>query len=174
MIGAEPPTLHQREDSMNPRQHIESDDTFCWPCQVGDDKAGAGMKIPGMPLDLRYHLTGFLPALRLITKAGVEAVHLVRRSPYWAFGRCSDLVLQNPIGVLFAAVLIAFVLMNDAYRADIISAFASGRAHPGRRLCGYPALPNPANVRGRGAEGLWGISFDTACTAVGNGLLDCA
>ena len=87
---------------------IEGDDTLRRPCQASEDKAGAGIKFPGMPLDLRYHPAGLLPALRLITKAGVEAEHLVRRSRYWALEQVSDLVLQNAIGRQLDRVADAF------------------------------------------------------------------
>jgi hypothetical protein len=45
-----------------------------------------------VPLDLGYHPAAFGPALCLIAEAGVEAAHLVWRSPDRALEQISDLV----------------------------------------------------------------------------------
>jgi hypothetical protein len=65
---------------------------------------------------LYLKITYFGVAVAAISLALLTSRHVRRYWPGWC-------------GVLFAVVLIAFVPINDAYRADIISAFASGRAH---------------------------------------------
>src|SRR4051812_17983240 len=51
-----------------------------------------------MPFDLGYHVAGLVPALRLISKAGIITPYLVRWSPDRAFEQIPDLVLQDAIG----------------------------------------------------------------------------
>src|SRR5712691_4415071 len=77
---------------------VEGNNALCWPRQVSDDEADPRIKLARVPFDLRYHSSGFLPALRLIAEAGVVAAHLIWRSPDWAFEQVSDLVLQDPVG----------------------------------------------------------------------------
>jgi hypothetical protein len=75
---------------------IEGDDAFGRPGKVGNDKADAGIKLDGMPLDLGHDPTRLVPTLRLIAEAGKVAAHLVRRSPYRVLEQVSNPVLQDP------------------------------------------------------------------------------
>src|SRR4051794_34015151 len=51
-----------------------------------------------MPLDFGYDVARPVPALRLITEAGVVTSYLVRWSPDWSLQQISNLVLQDLIG----------------------------------------------------------------------------
>src|SRR5215472_11852064 len=51
-----------------------------------------------MPLDLGHDAARLFPTLRPIAETGVEAAHLVRRSPNRALEQVSDLALQDAIG----------------------------------------------------------------------------
>jgi hypothetical protein len=50
-----------------------------------------------VPLDFGHDVARFIPAPRLIAKAGVIALYLAWRSPDRAFEQVSDLILQDLI-----------------------------------------------------------------------------
>src|SRR3954453_14831096 len=64
---------------------IESDNTIGRPRQVGADEADAGEQLARMHFDLRHNMARLVPALRLMTKAGVITLYLVRWSPNRTF-----------------------------------------------------------------------------------------
>ncbi len=77
---------------------VKDHDALGGPRQVGDDEPDARVKLARVPLNLRHYPATFLPALCLISEAGIVAARLVRRSPDWAPEQVSDLVLQDAIG----------------------------------------------------------------------------
>src|SRR5205823_2695554 len=77
---------------------VKGDDPLARPRQIGDDEADARVQLARMPLDLGHDAARLVPTLRLIAEAGVEAAHLVWRSPDRALKQVSDFVLQDAIG----------------------------------------------------------------------------
>src|SRR5947209_12365079 len=56
------------------------------------------VQLARVPLDLSHDMARLVPALRLITEAGVVAPYFERGSSDWAFQQMSDLVLQDLVG----------------------------------------------------------------------------
>src|SRR5665811_2448463 len=70
------------------------------------------IKLARVPLDLGNHAARYLPALRLITEAGVVPSDLARRTANRALEQVADPLLKNLIGRQPDRVLVAFGLLE--------------------------------------------------------------